>query len=168
MLRLPRTNMVRVITVTLIDPAHPTSETLGGALDAALKNAGVERVRHRALRGEGSFIKEFVEEAAGQNEADALILFGGTGIGPRDQTPEALVPLLEKHIDGFAEEFHRLYFEVVGPRASFERVMAGVYCRCLVYALPEDEQGALLALEKLVLPTLRLAVDLANGILTAK
>jgi molybdenum cofactor biosynthesis protein B len=138
-------------------------ERLGHIVERALTEAGVTLVRHHVLRDELSFIREFIQQTAGQNEADAVIFFGGTGIGPRDQMPKALGPVLEKQIDGFAETFRRLYFEAVGARAAYSRVVAGTYNRCLVYALPADETAARLGVEKLILPMLELAVDLANG-----
>lgn len=67
--------------------------------------------------------------------ADIVITTGGTGIGPRDRTPEAVRPLLEKEIPGLME-FIRVKYGATLPAALLSRSVAGVIGPTLVYVLP--------------------------------
>jgi molybdenum cofactor biosynthesis protein B len=155
--------VVRVLTVTISDLRKRFADEAGKQLDAELTAAGLTIVRHAVLADEPGFIRELVRSAANGNEADAVVLTGGTGITPRDQTYEALDSLYEKRIEGFGEAFRRLAFEAMGPRAMYFRASAGIVNQCPVYSLPGNAQAVLLAVRQLVAPTLAGAVEMAMG-----
>jgi molybdenum cofactor biosynthesis protein B len=86
--------------------------------------------------------------------AQAVILNGGTGIAPRDSTPEVVTPLLECELPGFGELFRQLSFQEIGAAAMLSRALAGVAHGKLIFALPGSETACRLALEQLILPEL--------------
>jgi molybdenum cofactor biosynthesis protein B len=100
-----------------------------------------------------------------ENEADAIVMIGGTGFGPRDHTCEAIEALVEAQIEGFAEGFRRWLREDphAGARAMLSRAIAGVYNRCLVFALTAHPDEVPRAVQELIVPALPEAVALANG-----
>jgi molybdenum cofactor biosynthesis protein B len=155
--------VVRVLTVTISDLRKRFADEAGKRLDAELTAAGLTVVRHAVLADEPTFIRELVRSVATGNEADAIVLTGGTGITPRDLTYEALEALYEKRIDGFGEAFRRLAFDAMGPRAMYFRASAGVVNQCPVFSLPGNAQAVLLAVRQLVAPTLANAVEMAMG-----
>jgi molybdenum cofactor biosynthesis protein B len=154
---------LRVITVTISDSKKRANDEAGKALDEELRGAGFQVARHVILRDEPEFIREFVRGVANDNEAEAIVMTGGTGLNPRDQTFEALESILEKRIEGFGEAFRRLSFDDIGPNGILSRATAGVYNQCVVYSLPGSKRGVLLGVRELIIPTLRHTVDLAVG-----
>ena len=93
-----------------------------------------------------------------------MILTGGTGVTPRDVTPEALAPLLERTLPGFGETFRRLSFDQVGSHALLSRSLAGVRGRSLIFALPGSTRACTLAMSELILPALPHAVAMIRGL----
>jgi len=91
-----------------------------------------------------------------------LILFcGGTGISPRDNTPDALIPLLDKQLPG-VEEAMRAYGQERTSFAMFSRSVAGLIGESLVLALPGSTKGATESLEA-VFPTILHLFDVVKG-----
>jgi molybdopterin adenylyltransferase len=154
---------VRVLTVTISDQRKRFADEAGKRLDQELTAAGLTVVRHVVLADEPSFIRELVRSVATDNEADAIVLTGGTGITPRDHTYEALEAIFEKRIEGFGEAFRRLAFDEFGPRAMFFRATAGTFNQCPIFALPGNAQAVSLGVRQLIGPTLVHAVDMAMG-----
>ena len=93
---------------------------------------------------------------------DVLIVTGGTGVGPRDRTPEALEPLAERHLPGFGELFRVLSAGQVGSAAWLSRAGAFVARGRLVVMLPGSRAAVGLALRKLLLPELVHAVRMSG------
>jgi len=115
------------------------------------------------LADEPKVVCNLVNCIATDDEADALVLSGGTGITPRDETFEALGRLYEKSIGGFGEAFRRIATDAMGPQAMFFRASAGVFNRCPIFSLPGNAEAALLGLRRLIVPTLGHAVEMAMG-----
>lgn len=130
-----------------------------------VREAHFEFVRTVTVNGELPFIQQVISTISNGNEADAIILAGGTGFGPRDVTCEAVNGLVEHRIEGFGEAYRNLLrtdFEV-GAGAWLARATAGVYNRCLVFALPRHGARLRRAMQHLIVPTLVEAFQLAGG-----
>ena len=154
---------LRILTATVSDTRTRANDESGKVLDELLREGGHDIVRHVIVKDEPTFLQELVHGIADMNDADAIILTGGTGIAKRDQTHEALEAVFEKRIDGFGETFRRLSWDEIGPMAILSRATAGVVNGCVVFALPGSPSAVRLGVAKLILPVLRHAVDLAQG-----
>jgi molybdenum cofactor biosynthesis protein B len=75
-------------------------------------------------------------------------------VAPRDVTPEAVEPLLDRVVPGFGELFRALSYEQVGSAALLSRALAGLAAGRVVFVLPGSRGAVELAMEKLVLPEL--------------
>jgi molybdenum cofactor biosynthesis protein B len=166
-------NGVRVLAVTVSDTRKTKDDVSGDLLERKLVDAGFTVKRHPPVRDELLLIRELVRTAATQNEADVIVLCGGTGLAPRDVTPEAIEPLFEKRIDGFGEEFRRRSWGgtssyrtsedgSVGARAMLTRTTAGVMSATIVIAIPGSPAAVELAVPLLV-DMLPHAVEIATG-----
>ena len=152
---------VRLITITVSDTRTEENDGSGRILGEEL--AQFDRVRHVILPDEPDAIRRELTAIANANEADAVVLSGGTGIAPRDRTHEAVLSLFEKRLDGFGEAFRRLSWEEVGPRAILSRATAGTIRTVLVFSLPGSENAARLGAKALIAPILAHAVAQVNG-----
>jgi molybdenum cofactor biosynthesis protein B len=94
---------IRVVTVTVSDTRTRATDESGRVLDELLRQASIDVKRHVIVKDEPDFIQELVRSIADDNESDAIILSGGTGIAKRDTTHEALEAVFEKRLDGFGD-----------------------------------------------------------------
>ncbi len=95
---------------------------------------------HGALQVEKHIVPDEIEAIrtalkAFLNNVDIVLVTGGTGIGPRDVTPEAVKPLLDRELPGVAEALRR-YSQDRMPLAMFSRSVAGVSGSTVIVALP--------------------------------
>jgi molybdenum cofactor synthesis domain-containing protein len=106
-------------------------------------------------------IRRCLESWAGGEDCDAVFTTGGTGISPRDVTPEATQAVLEKEIPGLAELMRREGAKKT-PFAALSRGVAGLRKGKLVINLPGSPGGARESLET-ILDLLPHAIDIAQG-----
>lgn len=104
-----------------------------------LTSYGVETGHYEVIPDEIDVIQEKVKAFA--KEHQLVIFTGGTGLSPRDVTPEALSPLLESRIPGI-EEAIRNYGQQRTPYAMLSRTVAGTLGKSVVLALPGSTNGA--------------------------
>ncbi|MBS2012462.1 MAG: MogA/MoaB family molybdenum cofactor biosynthesis protein [Deltaproteobacteria bacterium] len=152
---------LRIVTVTVSDTRTAADDASGRALAEELSAYAV--VRHEIVRDEPEHIVSLVRRVMEDDEAEVIVLSGGTGIAPRDQTFEAVESLFDKRLDGFGEAFRRLSWAEIGPRAMLSRATAGTIGTRLVFSLPGSEKAVRLGARELIAPILGHAVDLAHG-----
>jgi molybdenum cofactor biosynthesis protein B len=148
----PRRIPAAVITVS--DTRTEADDTGGALVAELLAAAGHPVALRRIVPDEVEAIRGAVREALAHDEVRAVIATGGTGVAPRDVTPEALAPLFERPLPGFGELFRMLSFEEIGAAAMLSRACAGLAAGCVIFALPGSRGAIRTALEKLVLPEL--------------
>jgi molybdenum cofactor biosynthesis protein B len=110
------------------------------------------------LREEPEALRAHVAALAASGAADAVLVTGGTGLSPRDRTPEAIGALFERRLEGFGELFRALSFQEIGPAAMLSRADAGVVGGLLVFLMPGSPAAIRLAMRRLILPELAHAV----------
>ncbi len=155
----------RVLVGAVMSVKSRTIEELGKAVAEEVRAAKLELVRSVVVNGEAQFIQQLVSHVSNDNEADAIILVGGTGFGPRDSTCEAIDGYVERRIEGFGEAFRHMLREELefGGHAWLSRATAGIYNQCVVFAMTGRVGDVRRAMQRLVVPTLQDAVGLATG-----
>jgi len=137
--------VIRVSLITVSDSvASGEREDRGGpACEQALKDAGIafEIVRREALPDDRPQIARAIRLDADARKSDLVILTGGTGVAPRDRTPEGVREVVEYEVPGLAEKM-RADTGKAFPAAYLSRQVAGVRASTLVVALPGSPQGA--------------------------
>ncbi len=147
----PKSLHIAIITVS--DTRTLDTDKSGSLLVDRLAAAGHTIQSREIVLDEPDQIRSSVQSRSA-NEVDAIILTGGTGISPRDQTPEAICPLLEVELPGFGELFRMLSYEEIGPASMLSRAFAGRIGKTLVFGLPGSTGAVRLALDKLLIPEL--------------
>jgi len=143
-----------VALITVSDTRDLASDR-SGALAIGLLEAAGHRVLSRSLvPDEPPRIEAAILAALAGPDCAAVILTGGTGVSPRDGTPEVLARLWERELPGFGELFRWLSWQEVGAAAMLSRACAGQRAGRLLVALPGSPAAVRLALESLLLPEL--------------
>lgn len=130
-------------------------------IEALLTSLGGEPVDYRVVPDEIPAIQAVLRQWADEKTVDLILTTGGTGLHPRDVTPEATQQLLDREIPGMAEAM-RASSMVKTPHAVLSRGLAGVRGRSLIINLPGSPKGAKENLEVL-LPTLSHALEKIQG-----
>ncbi len=154
---------VRCVVVTVSDTRTEETDTSGQRIRELLVGAGHEVTASTIIPDEPHQIKLYVERQVRDGSCDAVLLSGGTGLAPRDQTYEVVSELIEKQFCGFGELFRRLSYEQIGAKAILSRAVAGVHKRVVLYAMPGSTPAVELAMTKIILPTLAHTVALVRN-----
>lgn len=131
----------------------------GKALGQMVEQHGLTITHYQVIPDTIQDIQEQLQKAT--TVADLVIFTGGTGVSPRDNTPEALSELLDKRLPG-VEEAMRSYGQNRTPVAMFSRSLAGLLGQSIVMALPGSTKGAVESLAA-VFPSILHLFDVAQG-----
>ncbi|HUF73062.1 MAG TPA: molybdenum cofactor biosynthesis protein B [Gammaproteobacteria bacterium] len=139
-----------VAVLTVSDTRDETTDASGAALVEMLTAAG-HRLAERRIVGDDIYrIRAVVSAWIAADNVDVVLTTGGTGLTGRDGTPEAVLPLLDKTIDGFGELFRAISYEEIGTSSLQSRCIAGVANGTYVFCLPGSTNACRTGWEKLI------------------
>lgn len=127
---------VRVAVLVVSDTRTLENDTSGALLANRITEAGHELADRKILRDDIEAIRAQVKQWIDDPEIDAVVSSGGTGLTGRDVTPEAITPLFEKTIEGFAHVFHMVSYQSIGVSTLQSRACAGTANGTFIFALP--------------------------------
>lgn len=145
---------VRTAVITVSDTRTLDTDTGGARVSELLAGEGHPVVLRAIVEDEPAEIAAALRGALERDDVQAVIFTGGTGVAPRDVTPDVIEPLLERVVPGFGELFRMLSYEDIGSAALLSRALAGLAAGRVVFALPGSRGAVQLAMDKLVLPEL--------------
>jgi molybdenum cofactor biosynthesis protein B len=145
---------VNVAVLTVSDTRTIDTDTSGALIANRLAEVG-HRIAARTIVIDSELhIRAQLAAWIADPGVDVVIATGGTGVTPRDVTPEALAPLVTKSIPGFGELFRWLSFEEIGASTIQSRAEAALCGATYVFLLPGSTGGVRLGLEKILIPQL--------------
>lgn len=150
-----------VITVSDTRSSGVNVDTVGPLLRSILTDAGFETTDSLIVPDDRIRISEALIKAADELKISLIITTGGTGLSPRDVTPEATLDVIIKEVPGFGECM-RNEGSLHTKQAWLSRGIAGVRNQTLIINLPGSERGAIQSLES-VLPIIHHALEIING-----
>lgn len=154
---------MRVFVITISDSVSSgkSEDGSGPAVAVRCKELGWTVTSSAVLADDRPLIEDMLAKVADSREADLILTTGGTGVGPRDVTPEATMAIAERMIPGFAEHM-RAEGRKKTDRAILSRGSAGIRGETMIVNLPGNPRGAVESLDAIagLLPH---AVDVLHG-----
>jgi len=144
--------VIGVITVS--DTRQPETDESGKLAAELLQGAGHKVVARDLVVDEARAIQDVVGRMMARDSVDIVVMTGGTGLSPRDVTPEALAPFVTKDIPGFGELFRWLSYQEIGTSTIQSRAQAVMLGTTVIFMLPGSPSAVRTALEKILLPQL--------------
>ena len=127
---------LNIAVLTVSDTRTRDNDTSGDFLADAVAEAG-HKLADRALIADDVYrIRALLSQWIASEQVQVALVTGGTGFSGRDSTPEAVRPLLDKHIDGFGEVFRSLSLREIGSSTLQSRACAGLANRTAVFCMP--------------------------------
>jgi len=155
--------MMKVGVITISDKGYrgEREDTSGLVIQEMVKELDAEVAFSTVIPDEEDEIKKVLIRGADEMKLDLILTTGGTGVSPRDVTPEATLEVIEREVPGFAEAM-RMEGLKKTPHAMISRAVCGVRGRTLIVNLPGSPKAVREGLE-VILPALPHAIAKIQG-----
>jgi molybdenum cofactor biosynthesis protein B len=145
---------LNIAIATVSDTRTPETDTSGDLLAARALGSGHKVLARDLVKDDRYLLRAILSKWIADDQVQAILITGGTGLTARDVTVEAVRPLLDKEIDGFGELFRWLSYSDVGTSTIQSRALAGLANRTLIFCLPGSTRACELAWDKILQPQL--------------
>jgi molybdenum cofactor biosynthesis protein B len=146
--------------ITVSSTRTRENDTSGNTISDILKTAGIE-IQHYAIVPDNiESIRTEIYYAL--KNSNCIIINGGTGLTHDDCTIEAVIPLLEKRIDGFGELFRFKSYQEIGTSSMLSRALAGTCHGKVIFCIPGSTPAVTLATKELIVPEIAHILSHAN------
>ena len=143
------------LAVLTVSDTRTLQTDTSGNLIVSLAEAARHRIRERLIvRDEPEAMRPLLQAWSTSASIDAILVTGGTGISPRDQTFETVSALLTKPLPGYGELFRMLSYVEIGPACMLSRAVGGLIGRVAILVMPGSRAAVELAMAKIILPEL--------------
>ncbi|TBR36423.1 molybdenum cofactor biosynthesis protein, partial [Marinomonas agarivorans] len=102
----------------------------------ALKTAGHTLADRQLIKDDIYDMRAAVSQGVADKAIHVVLITGGTGFHSRDSTPEAMLPLFDKQVEGFGELFRQISDDEIGTSTIQSRAVAGLANNTLIFCLP--------------------------------
>jgi len=145
---------LRIAVLTVSDRRTRATDGSGDLLQARLEAAGHALADRDLVPDDVYRLRAVVSAWIVRPDVEVVLTTGGTGFSPRDRTPEALVPLLDREIPGFGELFRAASVAELGTATLLSRAFAGFANGTLVVGVPGSPDACATAWDRVLAPQL--------------
>ena len=141
---------LNIAVLTVSDSRGEAEDKSGRLLVERLTGAGHHCIDKQIVRDDIYRIRAVVSAWIADPQVQAVITTGGTGVTGRDGTPEAVLPLLDKRLEGFGETFRQISFGQIRTSTIQSRAIAGVANGTYVFCVPGSSGACATAWDELL------------------
>ena len=141
---------LNIAVLTVSDSRTLADDGSGDTLQRLAKGAGHRVAAREIVRDDIYQMRAVFSRWIADSEIQVVLSTGGTGVTGRDSTPEAVAPLLDKHIEGFGELFRTVSFEEIGASTIQSRAFAGLTNGTFIFCLPGSSGACRTAWNKIL------------------
>lgn len=141
---------LNIAVLTVSDTRSEADDSSGRILLAGLSEAGHRLFEKKIVADDIYRIRAVISQWIADTEVHAVITTGGTGVTGRDGTPEAVMPLLDKQLDGFGEVFRMISYQDIKSSTIQSRAIAGVANGTYIFCLPGSSNACKTAWDSLI------------------
>ena len=154
---------IKAVVITVSDACSrgEREDVSGAALVQLLTGIGAEMVESKILSDDLEPLVQALKQFAEREDVNLIITTGGTGLGPRDNTPEATLQVIEREAPGIAEAIRAESLKAT-PMAMISRGVCGVRAGTLIINLPGSPKAVKESFA-VIAPVLSHAIDLLEG-----
>ncbi|MFH1639666.1 MAG: MogA/MoaB family molybdenum cofactor biosynthesis protein [Chloroflexota bacterium] len=139
-------------------------DTSGAVIRDMISATERKVVKYEIVPDEAPMIAAKLKDWADSGEVDVILTTGGTGLGPRDVTPEATLSVIDKTVPGFAEVMRVKTFDAA-PVSILSRAVSGARKKCLIINLPGSPKAVRECLDVIIIPIIH-GVEMLTGAVT--
>ena len=145
---------LNLAVLTVSDSRTEETDKSGLTLKERALRAGHQVVDKRIVPDDVYQMRAVVSGWVADSDVHVVVSTGGTGITGRDSTPEAMLPLFDKSIEGFGELYRTISLEEIGTSAIQSRAIAGLANGTLIFCLPGSTGACRTGWDKILEPQL--------------
>ena len=150
-----------ILTISDAGSKGERKDTSGDGIEKRMIIDGFKLTLREILPDEKELISEKLIQWADSGEVDIILTTGGTGLGPRDVTPEATLRIIDFEVTGISEAMRIKTFDKT-PMSILSRCVSGVRSGCLIINLPGSPKGVKEMLE-VVISVIPHALEMIRG-----
>jgi len=139
-----------IAVLTVSDTRSLEEDSSGQLLQDRLTEAGHQLAERVLIPDDIYRLRAEVSRWIADPQVQAVLVTGGTGFTDRDSTPEALLPLFDKQVEGFGELFRQISFNEIGTSTVQSRAVAGIANHTLVFCMPGSTNACRTAWDNIV------------------
>lgn len=141
---------LNIAVLTVSDTREESNDTSGKMLVDKLTEAGHNLAEKNIVKDDVYQLRAVVSKWIADDSIQAIITTGGTGFTVRDNTPEALLPLFDKNVEGFGEIFRAISLDEIGTSTIQSRAFGGIANHTVILCVPGSTNACRTAWDKLI------------------
>ena len=127
---------VHIAILTVSDTRTLETDTSGQLLADSVEHAGHTLVDRKLIKDDVYQMRAVVSQWIASADVEAVLITGGTGFSGRDTTPEAMLPLFDKQIEGYGELFRQISCRDIGTSTIQSRAVGGLANNTVIFCMP--------------------------------